>query len=70
MIRALQVDYSEGHRNRTFGPTREGDVRDSQADIFKARQLLGFEPNVPFDEGLKRTVAWFRTAAAATSSGA
>ena len=28
----------------TFGPTREGDVRDSQADIHKARQLLGFEP--------------------------
>ena len=44
----------------TFGPPREGDVRDSQADIQKARKLLGFEPTVPLDEGLRRTVAWFR----------
>ncbi|MFI5176967.1 MAG: SDR family oxidoreductase [Vicinamibacterales bacterium] len=48
-----------------FGPTREGDVRDSQADIIKARKLLGFEPVVPFDEGLRRTVTWFQTSAAA-----
>jgi nucleoside-diphosphate-sugar epimerase len=45
----------------TFAPAREGDVRDSQADIFKARKLLGFEPATPFDQGLDRTVAWFRT---------
>lgn len=43
-----------------FGPPREGDVRDSQADIFKARKLLGYEPTVPFEEGLRRTVEWFR----------
>lgn len=42
----------------TFQPTREGDVRDSQADVFKARKLLGFEPTIPFAEGLRRTVAW------------
>ena len=62
LIRALQVITGQ-RRQPTFGPTREGDVRDSQADIFKARQLLGFEPSVPFDEGLRRTVAWFRTSA-------
>lgn len=44
----------------TFGPPREGDVRDSQADIQKARKLLGFEPTIALDEGLRRTVAWFR----------
>ena len=48
----------------SFGPSREGDVRDSQADITKARQLLGFEARVPFDEGLRRTVAWHREASA------
>jgi nucleoside-diphosphate-sugar epimerase len=42
------------------GPPREGDVLDSQADIYKARKLLGFEPSVPFEEGLRRTVAWYR----------
>jgi nucleoside-diphosphate-sugar epimerase len=39
---------------------RTGDVRDSQADIGRARAVLGYEPAVPFDEGLRRTVAWYR----------
>jgi nucleoside-diphosphate-sugar epimerase len=39
---------------------RVGDVRDSQASIAKARRLLGYEPIVPFEEGLRRTVEWFR----------
>jgi nucleoside-diphosphate-sugar epimerase len=45
----------------TFGPPREGDVRDSQADIAKAQRLLGFAPSVSFEEGLRRTVAWYQT---------
>jgi nucleoside-diphosphate-sugar epimerase len=39
---------------------REGDIRDSQADISKARELLGYEPTVPFAEGLERTFAWYQ----------
>lgn len=50
-----------------FKPAREGDVRDSQADILKARQLLGFEPRVTFEDGLRRTVAWFQTEAAGSA---
>ena len=45
----------------TFGPTREGDVRDSQADITKAKRLLGFAASVSLEEGLRRTVAWYKT---------
>ena len=41
-------------------PPREGDIRDSQADITQARQLLGYEPLVSFEEGLGRTFAWYR----------
>jgi nucleoside-diphosphate-sugar epimerase len=48
-----------------YEPPRAGDVRDSQADISKARRLLGYEPIVPFEEGLARTVAWYRAASAA-----
>jgi UDP-glucose 4-epimerase len=47
----------------TFGPRREGDVDDSQADIVKARKLLGYEPVVSFEDGLRETYAWYRTAA-------
>ena len=39
---------------------RPGDVRDSQADASRARILLGWTPAVPFEEGLRRTVEWFR----------
>jgi nucleoside-diphosphate-sugar epimerase len=39
---------------------RAGDVRDSQADISKARALLGYEPIVGFEEGLRQTLDWFR----------
>jgi nucleoside-diphosphate-sugar epimerase len=39
---------------------RAGDVRDSQADITKARTLLGYTPGVGLEEGLKRTLEWCR----------
>ena len=48
--------------------TRAGDVRDSQADISKARRILGYEPVVSFEEGLRRTVEWYRTATAGASA--
>ncbi len=60
LIRSLQV-ILKTNVSPEFGPTREGDVRESQADIGKARKLLGFSPSVPFDEGLRQTVAWFQS---------
>jgi nucleoside-diphosphate-sugar epimerase len=51
-----------------YEPDRAGDVRDSQADITKARRILKYEPIVSFEEGLRRTVEWYRTAGAATTS--
>jgi nucleoside-diphosphate-sugar epimerase len=44
-----------------YEPPRAGDVRDSQADIGKARDLLGYAPIVTFEEGLKRTLDWYRS---------
>ena len=43
-----------------YGPPRPGDVLHAQADITLARQLLGYEPKVFLEEGLQRTVAWYR----------
>ena len=43
-----------------FGPPREGDVRDSQADDTAARRDLGRETQYTLEQGLRRTLAWFR----------
>jgi len=68
VIRTLQVIFGTAVEP-TFGPPRDGDVRDSQADIFKARKLLGFEPTATFEDGLRQTVAWYRSALPAGASG-
>ena len=44
-----------------YGPPRLGDVKHSTADISLARAVLGYEPLVSFEEGLRRTVEWLRT---------
>lgn len=51
----LQSDIEAIH-----GPERAGDVRHSQADISKAQEILGYEPEVKFKEGLKYTVEFFK----------
>lgn len=47
-----------------YEPPREGDIRDSQADITAAREFLGYEPTVRFEEGLERTYDWYREVSA------
>jgi len=42
-----------------YGAPRAGDVRDSLADITRARDLLGYTPIVGLEEGLRQTVAWY-----------
>ena len=44
-----------------FEAMRAGDVNHSHADISLARKLLGYEPAITFEDGLKKTVAWFRS---------
>jgi nucleoside-diphosphate-sugar epimerase len=46
--------------NAVYQDGRAGDVRDSQADITKARQLLGYVPIVSLEEGLRHTLDWAR----------
>ncbi len=41
---------------KTFEPPRIGDIRDSWADVSAAREVLGWEPTVALEEGLRRTI--------------
>lgn len=43
-----------------YGPERGGDIKHSLADISKAEAGLGYRPKVNFEEGLRRTVEWYR----------
>ena len=61
-------DVVGGSLEPTYVEARQGDVRDSQADIRKAQELLGYEPIVSFEEGLSRTIAWYRAAQAAATA--
>lgn len=56
MIQTL-TGSSVGH---VFDQPRPGDVRDSHADISKAAAVIGYRPTVSLEEGLAKTIAWFR----------
>jgi dTDP-glucose 4,6-dehydratase len=63
-IRALTGSYSETR----FEPLPEDDPRQRKPDISKARRILGWEPKVGLDEGLKLTVEYFRGAEVSAQS--
>jgi len=46
--------------NIKYGPDRAGDVKHSLADLSRTEKALGYKPKVSFEEGLRRTVEWYR----------
>ncbi|MBX3064320.1 MAG: SDR family oxidoreductase [Anaerolineae bacterium] len=50
-----------------FEPARSGDIKHSRADISKAGELLGYEQRISFEDGLAKTVAWFKDQDSSTS---
>ena len=55
------ADITGNDAKVTYGPERPGDVRHSFADISKAQNLLGYNPEVLFHEGLRSTVKWYKS---------
>jgi UDP-glucose 4-epimerase len=53
-----------------YGPERAGDVRHSLADMTRAEKHLGYKPSVSFEDGLRRTIDWYRSQQRAQASGA
>lgn len=55
LTRALGVDIEPD-----FGPDRKGDIKHSNADISKARKLLGYDPEYSFEDGIKLAIEWYK----------
>lgn len=64
-IMANLLDFEEP---AIYGPPRAGDIANSLADISAAHEAFGYEPKVSFEEGLRRTVAWYREQYASTAA--
>jgi len=55
LCEALEIE-----RSPIFGPPRAGDIRHSNADISKARDLLGYAPEWSFERGIKEAITWYK----------
>jgi UDP-N-acetylglucosamine 4-epimerase len=51
--------YAGSNSSAEYLPNRNGDIRDSLADISKIKHMMGYEPTVKLEQGLKITVDWF-----------
>ena len=55
LTKALGVDIEPN-----FGPDRAGDIKHSNADISKARRLLGYDPQWDFQRGIEAAIKWYK----------
>jgi len=44
----------------TYAPPRQGDIKHSLADVKKAKEIIGYEPTVSFDEGIRKAIDWYK----------
>jgi len=55
LTKALGVDMEP-----EFGPDRAGDIKHSNADISKAKELLGYDPDWSFERGIEAAIQWYK----------
>ena len=55
LTKALNVDIEPN-----FGPDRAGDIKHSNADISKAKELLGYDPDWSFEKGIAAAIEWYK----------
>lgn len=55
LCKALEIE-----REPNFGPDRAGDIKHSNADISKARNLLGYDPDYDFEKGIALAIDWYK----------
>lgn len=55
LVEALELDIKP-----VYGPERAGDIKHSNADISKAKKLLGYNPDWSFEQGIKAAIEWYK----------
>lgn len=61
LVDALGIQGVDGRRlEPRFGPERAGDIKHSNADISKARRLLGYDPEWSFERGINEAIIWYK----------
>ena len=61
LVDVLDIKDADGNKPKPkFGLDRKGDIRHSNADISRAREMLGYEPEWSFERGIKATIEWYR----------
>ena len=61
LVDALGITDKYGKRPEpNFGPDRMGDIKHSNADISKAREKMGYEPEWSFERGIREAIEWYR----------
>ena len=55
LCKALEIE-----REPIFGPDRKGDIKHSNADISKAKKLLGYDPDYDFEKGIALAIDWYK----------
>ncbi len=43
-----------------YDPPRQGDIKHSLADVSKAKEIIGYEPKVSFEEGIRKAIGWYK----------
>lgn len=61
LVDALGIKGENGKRlEPNFGPDRVGDIKHSNADISKAKKMLGYDPDWSFEKGINAAIEWYR----------
>ena len=61
LVDALGIkDKNGGRLEPNFGPERAGDIKHSNADISKAKEMLGYSPEWSFERGIKAAIEWYK----------
>ena len=59
VVNTIRELLGKNHIEPTYAPPRPGDIKHSLADVKKAKEIIGYEPTISFDEGIRKAIDWY-----------